>query len=395
MKNRGIGILLSIIMVIAMIGAVPTPVRAANAAPLVIVLDAGHGGVGGGATYTWSGKKYMEKELNLQIAKYAKQELEQYLGVKVYLTRTGDTTVSLKDRITYAKGKNADLFVSLHNNASTRSTVRGASVYYPNYNYRKEIGEEGRSAALQVQKQLAALGLKNLGATYRNSETNTRYADSKLADYYYVIKHSKLSGFPGIIVEHAFVSNSSDCKQYLNSNAQLKKLGIADAKGIADAYGLVKGQAPTLKSAESLPDGSIALTWTESKNMNGYEIYRRKAGAKKYKLVAKIAGSKKTSYTDDTTIQGRTHEYCIRAKVKVNGVTYYSVDSNLLRAAVRVVPEVPDETQTPEPPVQDDTQLPEPPTQDDTQLPEPPAQDDTQIPELQVPDETQMPSDEY
>lgn len=374
MKNRGIGLLLSIIMIIAMIGTVPTPVRAANAAPLVIVLDAGHGGVDGGATYTWGGKKYMEKELNLQIAKYAKQELEQYLGVKVYLTRTGDTTVSLKDRITYAKGKNADLFVSLHNNASTRSSVRGASVYYPNYNYRKEIGESGRSAALQVQKQLASLGLKNLGATYRNSETNTRYADRKLADYYYVIKHSKLNGFPGIIVEHAFVSNSSDCKQFLDSNAQLKKLGIADAKGIADAFGLVKnGAAPELLSAESQPDGSISLTWTESKDMSGYVVYRRKAGAKKYKLVAKISGRKNTSFTDETTIEGRTHEYCIRAKVKKNGVMYYSPDSNLLRAEARVILEEPDDTQTPEPE----------------------APDDTQIPELRVPDDTQMTTDEY
>ncbi len=160
MTKRGLGILLSIIMVIAMIGTNPMPVCAAVADPLVIVLDPGHGGVDGGATYTWSGKTYMEKQLNLKIAKYAKEELEQYIGVKVYLTRTKDVTVSLKDRILFAQKKEADLYVSLHNNASTSSKPGGAIVYYPNYNYKKTIGEDGRKAALKVQSQLAALGLK-------------------------------------------------------------------------------------------------------------------------------------------------------------------------------------------------------------------------------------------
>ncbi len=345
MTKRGLGILLSIIMVIAMIGTNPMPVCAAVADPLVIVLDPGHGGVDGGATYTWSGKTYMEKQLNLKIAKYAKEELEQYIGVKVYLTRTKDVTVSLKDRILFAQKKEADLYVSLHNNASTSSKPGGAIVYYPNYNYKKTIGEDGRKAALKVQSQLAALGLKNLGVTYRNSETYTRYPDKKLADYYYVIKHSKLSGFPGLIVEHAYVSNASDCKQYLSSDAKLKKLGIADATGIAETYNLVKSTAPQLKKAENQPDGSVKLVWTVSKNMHGYRIYRRKAGTKKFKLIAKVKGRKNTSYTDDTTDEGKTYEYCIRARVTKQGVTRVTDESNYRTVTSQVILVVPPESE--------------------------------------------------
>lgn len=339
MKKRGLEVLFSAFILLALICINPMPVRAAAADPLVIVLDAGHGGSDSGAKYTWSGKTYTEKELNLKIAEYAKEELEQYVGVEVYMTRTSDTTVPLKDRILFAQEKKADLYVSLHNNANVRSTFCGATVYYPNYNYKKAIGEDGRKVALQVQSQLAALGLKNLGVTYRNSEDYTRYPDKKLADYYYVIKNSKLSGFPGIIVEHAYVSNSSDCRQFLNSDAQLKKLGIADATGIAEAYGLVKGTAPTLKTAENQPDGSIELAWTVSKQMNGYRVYRRKVGTKKFKLIAKVKGRKNTDYTDDTTDEGITYEYCIRAKISKQGVTRLTDESNYLTVTSQVIPD--------------------------------------------------------
>lgn len=385
MTKRGLGILLSIIMVIAMIGTNPIPVCAVVADPLVIVLDPGHGGVDGGATYTWSGKTYMEKQLNLKIAQYAKEELEQYVGVKVYMTRTKDVTVSLKDRILFAQNKKADLYVSLHNNASTSTKPCGAIVYYPNYNYKKTIGEDGRNAALKVQGQLAALGLKNLGVTYRNSETYTRYPDKKLADYYYVIKHSKLSGFPGLIVEHAYVSNAADCKQFLSSDAKLKKLGIADATGIAETYGLVKSTAPKLKKAENQPDGSVKLVWTVSKNMNGYRVYRRKAGTKKFKLIAKVKGRKNTSYTDDTTDEGKTYEYCIRARILKQGVARLTDESNYRTVTTQVIPDVPPESE----------QIPDVPPESE-QIPDTP-QEGVQTPDQSpdTPQSGQLITDEY
>ena len=44
---------------------------------------------------------------------------------------------------------------------------------------------------------------------------------------YAVIKNSTKNGFPGLIIEHAFLSNSSDAKNYLKTESGIKKLGIA------------------------------------------------------------------------------------------------------------------------------------------------------------------------
>ena len=92
-------------------------------------------------------------------------------------------------------------------------------------------------AAAKIIEQLAKLGLKNNGIKIRNSEDNTTYPDGSLADYYGVIRRSKLYGIPAIIVEHAFVNNPSDAA-FLSSEDNLKKLGVADALGIANAWNL-------------------------------------------------------------------------------------------------------------------------------------------------------------
>lgn len=84
------------------------------------------------------------------------------------------------------------------------------------------------------------------GVKIRNSATGNTYADGSPADYYGVIRQAKQAGFPGIIVEHAFISNASDAKKYLGSDEALKKLGIADAAGIAETYGL-KRKLPLIR----------------------------------------------------------------------------------------------------------------------------------------------------
>lgn len=340
--KRGIGVLFALLIGFTSICTVPERVCAAADNPLVIVLDAGHGGKDSGACSTWDGKKYTEKELNLVIAKYAKEELEQYMGVKVYMTRTDDTYVPLAERVRFAKSKGADLFVSLHNNANSRSSVRGACVYYPNDNYDKMIGESGRQVALSIQKQLANLGLKDRGALYRNSEDYTRYPDRKLADYYAVIRNSKLNGFPGLIVEHSYISNSADCREFLSTAGKLKKLGIADAAGIASAYGLVKGIAPTLEEVRSLPDGSIELTWTACGGMDGYAVYRRKQG-KRFVLLAETDGDEETKYVDTTAKEGVTYEYYVKAWAVVRKRAYWTGASGRMEATAIAEQEYPSE----------------------------------------------------
>ena len=148
-------------------------------------------------------------------------------------TSVGNTTnvsTDLYNRIQYAIGKKANLFVSIHLNSATAS-AKGAEVYYPNSNYRADIGAQGKALATDIQNELVKLGLYNRGAKIQNS-TSSKYPDNSVQDYYYVIQQSKRAGFPGIIVEHAYLSNQSDYNNYLSSDAKLKKLGEADAKGI-------------------------------------------------------------------------------------------------------------------------------------------------------------------
>lgn len=338
MMRRGIGAVLAVVIAALTVFAQPIEARAESTPTrLVIVLDAGHGGTDGGATRTWGGKRYKEKQLNLKIAKYCKQELEKYVGVKVYLTREDDTYVSLENRVKYAKSVGADLFVSLHNNAAYSSAGNGACVFYPNRNYSKAISNEGRLAAQSIEDALVSLGLKNRGIAYRNSETNTRYPDKKLADYYQVIKLSKLCGFPGLIVEHAYVSSPSDCSRFLGTDAKLKRLGVADATGIAQAYGLVKGKTPVLKSAKCRSDGSVVLKWAKSTGAEGYAVYRRVQGMTNETLIATLKGKSTTTYTDTAAPGGGTYEYLIRAYA--DGKARYCTDaSNALAVTVLAAP---------------------------------------------------------
>ena len=218
-----------------------------KAGNLIVVIDPGHGGYDPGAVGVNGAK---EKDLTLKIAKYCKEELEKYGGVTVYMTRTTDTGLSpsnnlsddLKKRVEYAKGKKADVLVSMHLNSTGLGKAHGAEVYYPNANYNPGVGSEGKNLASKIQKELVGLGLTDRGIKIRNSGTNTLYPDGSLQDYYALIWQSKRAGFPAIIVEHAFIDNIDDYNKYLSSDAKLKALGIADAKGIAQAYGLGKGQ---------------------------------------------------------------------------------------------------------------------------------------------------------
>jgi N-acetylmuramoyl-L-alanine amidase len=77
-----------------------------------IVLDPGHGGGDRGTR----GRTGSEKALTLDLARRVERELEA-TGVRVMLTRTSDKTVTLEDRVTYARAKGADLFVSIHFNS--------------------------------------------------------------------------------------------------------------------------------------------------------------------------------------------------------------------------------------------------------------------------------------
>ena len=204
--------------------------RQAKKSNVIVVLDPGHDSSHAGA----SGYGVKEQEATLKIAQYCKQELEQYYGITVYMTREGaecpypetigvsnGNVRDIEKRVQWAAEKGASSFVSFHLNSSTSSSPKGAEVYYPS------SSSDGKSLAQKIENELVSLGLYNRGV--------------KKNDTYAVIKNSIRNGFPGLIIEHAFVSNSGDASKYLSSDAKLRSLGIADATGIAKYYGLSKG----------------------------------------------------------------------------------------------------------------------------------------------------------
>lgn len=245
---------------------------------IVVVLDPGHDGTHVGTRA--NGLK--EEELTLKIAQYCKEELEQYQGVTVYMTRSGSScpypgtssTVCNANRVNAAARVGADYFVSLHLNYSSSTSARGAEIYYPNSNYNASIGVDGANLAQNISRQLTALGLNNRGIKIRNSADGTKYPNGSLADYYGVIRRSKEAGITAVIVEHAFVSNSSDAA-FLSSESNIKKLGIADATGIANYLGLQKGRPVDRTQVEAYvtrlyrlclgrePDAAGLQDWTD------------------------------------------------------------------------------------------------------------------------------------
>ena len=209
---------------------------------LVIALDPGHGGYDSGAVGV---NGVHEADLTWKIANYCRDELVNEYGAKVVLTRGQNENPSLKERAQRAADAGAGVLVSIHLNSSGSGAAYGSEIYVPNnYGYDTETHSVGVDLAEKIIDQLAALGLHNRGVKTRDYNTGNIYdanADgSNSKDYYGIIRESRALGIPGIIVEHAFIDNVSDYNNYLSSDAKLKALGVADATGIAQQFGLSK-----------------------------------------------------------------------------------------------------------------------------------------------------------
>lgn len=212
---------------------------------LVIVLDPGHDSTHGGASYYG----LREEELNYKIATYCKQELEQYIGVTVYMTRSGmacpngggNNGPCLQGRVNTAASLGADILVSIHLNANSDTNISGSEIYYPNNHYTSSLSSKGLLLSSKILEKLRELGLVIRGALIRNSTDSDVYPDGSVTDYYAIIRNAKYANITGIIVEHAFMTNANDVNRFMKSEEGLKSLGVADAKGIADYYGLCKG----------------------------------------------------------------------------------------------------------------------------------------------------------
>ena len=134
----------------------PPPVIAASRPVLqTMVIDAGHGGDDTGARGSGGSE---EKQMTLQVARRLRTIIEARLGIRVILTRDDDTRMSLDDRAAVANNSKADLFLSLHANASPVPAVSGVEVFH------LRLDREGDEALRTAATSAVALPVLGGGA---------------------------------------------------------------------------------------------------------------------------------------------------------------------------------------------------------------------------------------
>lgn len=178
----------------------------------IVVIDAGHGGTQTGAVY--GGVK--EKDLNLSIAKKLDSKLKE-LGIVTYMTRSSDTTLSLYARSDLANNKNADLLVSIHNNAGSSKVIGTMTLYYPSSSKTKGKLSSYEFAKIVQRNLCNTLGSKDMGVIERPGLAVLRTAN-----------------MPAVIAEIGYMSNNSELAK-LKTPAYQEKAAEALKKAVVES----------------------------------------------------------------------------------------------------------------------------------------------------------------
>lgn len=182
----------------------------------LIVIDPGHGGFDPGAI----GKTGLtEKEVNLDIVLKIKEKLVDK-GYNVLLTRRTDNFVSLQKRVEIAKSKKAGLFVSVHNNSTSKSYIGGSEVFIEKKHKKSDM-------------DLAELIHHNLKSKIKLDDRGIR------KDNFYVIRNTSM---PSVLVEVAFLSNPHE-ESLLSSDLFLRKAADGISEGIIKYMETQKSEA--------------------------------------------------------------------------------------------------------------------------------------------------------
>jgi N-acetylmuramoyl-L-alanine amidase len=205
-----------------------------------IVIDPGHGGHDPGA----KGNGLTEADLVLDIALRLEKALAQVPGVEVVLTRRTDEFVPLQERTAIANREGADLFLSIHANASTSRQARGVETYFLNFATnpsaeaiaaRENAGSDQAMAALpkllntialnnklDESRDLATMVQRALMEKLRPADKNIRDLGVKQAPFVVLIG----AAMPSVLAEVSFLTNAQDSRLLKNGNHRQR---IADA----------------------------------------------------------------------------------------------------------------------------------------------------------------------
>ncbi len=215
-----------------------------------IVIDPGHGGEDPGAIGPTG---LSEKNVVLDVAKKLGKILKRKYDVEVFYTRTKDVFIPLNERTDFANSKNADLFVSIHANASRKRHTKGIETYVLNWTNNKEAmrvaARENAISLKKMQKVQDELQIILLDLARNNKrDESIRLAhnvqnslvDVLKSDYYGVedlgVKQALFyvligAEMPSVLVEISFISNPVE-ERRLARNGYRYRIAEAIAKGI-------------------------------------------------------------------------------------------------------------------------------------------------------------------
>ncbi len=223
-----------------------------------VVIDPGHGGRDYGAPGYLKGVH--EKQVVLQIARRLAKKIKAELGLEVILTRNGDRFLTLEERTAFANTKNADLFISIHTNASRDRRAYGIETYFLNLatdeeairvaamenatstknisDLQKILYDLMQNAKINESSRLAAyVQTAVIGHLKNKRYTRVKSKGVKQAPFYVLLG----AQMPSILIETAFISNSRECKRLVDPRYQ-ERLAEGVVEGIRS---YIKDTSPT------------------------------------------------------------------------------------------------------------------------------------------------------
>lgn len=187
-----------------------------RAAERLVVIDPGHGGKDTGSQAIRDGVEVLnEKDINLDVAMRLNNMLKA-AGVRTYILRETDTTITLYDRPSLANAANGDLYIAIHNNSSDKNpNAKGVEVYYNSKSNESNYGLYSKRLAEVAYQEL----LSTIGTTGRGAKSEPAYA---------VLNKTQM---PAIIIEGSFLSNADDLKLMMTDEFR-QNYALATAKAI-------------------------------------------------------------------------------------------------------------------------------------------------------------------
>jgi N-acetylmuramoyl-L-alanine amidase len=206
----------------------------------IVCIDPGHGGTAATDNYRVGPTGEREERINLRVALFLRDMLEAK-GAHVLLTRTEDVAVPLKDRAQLAVENNADVFISIHHNATADRSVNFPIIYYhANASENQASVELGKCVAHHLSKAL-----------FKGKTPMSLCSDHTIfpVEGTAVLRHSY--GIPGVIAEASFFSNPEE-EQHLKNRKYNRKEAQAYLKALEEFFSL-----PQLPIKEKYSSGKV------------------------------------------------------------------------------------------------------------------------------------------